>query len=90
MMIGLSATGASIAGIAYPIMLRQLFVRIGFGWAIRAFGFTIFALIAVGTVALKPRYVGRNHGPIFDLSPFRDPVYSLLVFGGAQLWHRRR
>jgi len=82
-MIGLSATGASIAGIIYPIMLRQLFVRIGFPWAIRIFGFLIFALVGVGTLTLRPRYVGRNHGPLFDLTPFRDPVFCLLVFGGV-------
>lgn len=82
-MIGLSATGASVSGIIYPIMLRQLFVRVGFGWAIRIFAFLIFALIAVGTVCLKPRYLGRKHGRLLDLSPFRDTVFCLLVFGGA-------
>ena len=89
-MIGLSATGASISGIIYPIMLRQLFVRVGFGWAIRIFGFLIFVLIAIGTVCLKPRYVGRRHGRLFDLSPFRDTVFCLLVFGGALCLDERR
>jgi MFS family permease len=32
---GLQATGSSIGGIVYPIMMRALIPRVGFGWAMR-------------------------------------------------------
>lgn len=32
---GVFAAGASVGGAVFPVMLRQLFASVGFGWAVR-------------------------------------------------------
>ncbi|KAI5284480.1 hypothetical protein KEM55_001050, partial [Ascosphaera atra] len=36
---GVSVSGASLGGVIYPIMFRQLQPKVGFGWATRIIGF---------------------------------------------------
>lgn len=41
---GLQATGSSLGGIVYPIMLRALIPRLGFAWAMRVLGFVVLGV----------------------------------------------
>ncbi|RAH43190.1 MFS general substrate transporter, partial [Aspergillus brunneoviolaceus CBS 621.78] len=39
LVIGIAASGSSIGGVIYPILIRELLGRLGFGWTIRVAGF---------------------------------------------------
>ncbi|KAK5988390.1 MFS-type transporter dbaD [Cladobotryum mycophilum] len=80
---GIAATGSSLAGIVYPIMMRRLFVSIGFPWAVRALSFLMMGclLMCCTIVRLRPRSPPRSGGPRIQLKTFRDRPF--LFFTGA-------
>lgn len=55
--IGLATTGNSAGGMVYPIMVQQLFPKIGFAWTVRVLGFLNLALLLVVLAFMRPRYV---------------------------------
>ena len=64
---GIAASGSSFGGIIYPIVLRQLYPRIGFPWATR-----------VDLAAFKePPYTLFCIGMFFGFVGFYSPVYYL-------------
>lgn len=78
----LTDTGA--AGILYPIMLRRLFITIGFPWAVRIMGFIIMACLAVCCAVMRLRPRPRRVGALINLGHFRDPGYMVFVAGTWQ------
>ena len=44
-----------MGGVVFPIMLSQLFGRIGFAWAVRAMALVLFVLQAVSIPFVKER-----------------------------------
>lgn len=58
--IGISSIGGSVGGVAIPLMLRSLYDKVGFVWAIRVLAFLCLALNILGTLLIKER--------------FRDPI----------------
>ncbi|PYH48538.1 MFS general substrate transporter [Aspergillus saccharolyticus JOP 1030-1] len=58
---GIAATGSSLAGIVYSIMLRRLIVSIGFPWAVRALAFTMLAgsVLCAAVMRLRPGHAKR-------------------------------
>lgn len=53
--IGIAQTGGSIGGIFFPILLRYLYDKYGFTWAMRIFAFFNLGVTLVGTVLTKDR-----------------------------------
>ncbi|CAH6718765.1 probable transporter Mch4p [[Candida] jaroonii] len=53
--IGLSSVGGSIGGMVIPLMLRSLYAKVGFIWAIRILAFFCAALNIMATVLVKER-----------------------------------
>lgn len=47
--LGVLATGSSIGGVVYPIMLNRLFTQIGFAWTVRAGKFSLTSRLASGS-----------------------------------------
>jgi MFS family permease len=76
---GLASTGASVAGIAYTLAMRSLFLSVGFSWAVRIFALVILVTnaIAFGVMKLQLQY-GAN-GSKFGLHHFKDLPYSAFV-----------
>ncbi|KAF5337652.1 hypothetical protein D9758_013010 [Tetrapyrgos nigripes] len=65
--IGVIATGASVGGVIYPIILQQLIPKIGFGWAVRVMAFVVLGCLSVSCVTIKTRLLptsllGRGAG----------------------------
>ncbi|KII88757.1 hypothetical protein PLICRDRAFT_176302 [Plicaturopsis crispa FD-325 SS-3] len=80
---GLLASGSSLGGIVFPIMLNNMIANpnIGFEWAVRATGFLVLALLIGANLLLKTRLPPHKVGPIIDFSVFKDVNYSIFVVG---------
>ncbi|KAL8280124.1 hypothetical protein RQP46_007454 [Phenoliferia psychrophenolica] len=81
--LGVLATGSSVGGVVYPILLNKLLNngRTGFGWAVRAAGFLTLGMLLIGCIAINTRLPPRKRGRWIDFSHFRDPLFSFFVAG---------
>jgi MFS family permease len=79
--IGIVTTGNSVGGIVYPVVIRQLLGKVGFGWAVRVLGFVNVVALCTVFVFMRPRLPPRKSGPLFDPDTFRDVPYLLHVVG---------
>ncbi|KAI5305548.1 hypothetical protein KEM55_008945, partial [Ascosphaera atra] len=57
---GVSVSGASLGGVIYPIMFRQLQPKVGFGWATRIIGFVLLATNAFALSVMRNRDTTRK------------------------------
>ncbi|KZT20190.1 MFS general substrate transporter [Neolentinus lepideus HHB14362 ss-1] len=88
--IGIVASGSSLGGVIYPIMLQELIPLIGFGWAVRVAAFTMMLCLVVSCLTLRTRLPlrGRVHiSDMVDLEGFKDPRYALLGAGAFLLFY---
>ncbi|KAI9695393.1 MAG: hypothetical protein M1820_008648 [Bogoriella megaspora] len=82
--IGIVSSGTGVGGVIYPIMFRQLQVRIGFPWTVRAIAFVIlgtyfFSYLILPYPPPKVPMVRR----MVDRSVFTDwPFLSAMLGGG--------
>lgn len=53
--VGCSLVGSGFGGIIIPIILQQLFKKVGFGWAIRILGFISLMVIFCGLLLIDDR-----------------------------------
>ena len=65
---GIAASGSSIGGVIFPVMVDRLIPRAGFGWAMRAVAFVILLGAAISAVTI---HSNRAHNP----SPFNVRAY---------------
>jgi MFS family permease len=79
--IGIMATGSSLGGVVYPIMVRQLIQKIGFPWATRIIAFTILGLSMIPCVLLKSRLPPRKSGALIDYPSLRERTFILYTIG---------
>ncbi|KAI9816983.1 MAG: hypothetical protein M1832_004967 [Thelocarpon impressellum] len=79
---GIAATGGSLGGIVFPLMLESLIPKIGFAWATRVLGF-IFLLLTVIANALIRSRLPPNSRVSFrpDFKIFRDSSFVLTTLG---------
>ena len=77
--VAIMASGSATGGLVYPTIARQLMPRIGFPWTVRIMGFIMLAVGSLYCSLLKPRLPPRKSGPVFELSAFREPPYSLYL-----------
>jgi MFS family permease len=76
---GLASTGASVAGIAYTLAMRSLFLSVGFSWSTRIFALVIFVTNAVAFGMMKLQRQHGAKGSKFGLHHFKDLPYSAFV-----------
>ncbi|PCH01973.1 Major facilitator superfamily domain, general substrate transporter [Penicillium occitanis (nom. inval.)] len=77
--MGWTATGSSIGGIIYPIVVRRLIVQVGFPWAVRAMGFIVLGTLAISISLLRPRLPPKKLGPLLDLQALKDLPYFFFL-----------
>lgn len=79
--LGIVASGSSIGGIVWPIVLDRLIHHgPGFGWALRICGFIILGILALVLPLIKKRLPrAANKDSFLDLSAFRNRGYTLLL-----------
>lgn len=86
MAFGIMATGSSIGGVIFPIMVTRLIKEINFGWAMRISSFLILGLLALASLTIKPRLPPHPH-PVTRaefIAPFKE-IPSLGLTAGAFL-----
>ncbi|KIW03254.1 uncharacterized protein PV09_05475 [Verruconis gallopava] len=81
MALGIATTGNSAGGMIYPVIVRQLLPKIGFGWTVRVLGLLNFVTLAFCVVFMKPRLPPRKSGPIVEWTAVKDVPYVLFVVG---------
>ncbi|KDQ50160.1 hypothetical protein JAAARDRAFT_591154 [Jaapia argillacea MUCL 33604] len=52
---GIAATGGSIGGIVFPLLIQHTAPKMGFGWSLRIVGFVMVALCAGGILLVRGR-----------------------------------
>jgi MFS family permease len=81
MAIGIVTTGNAAGGVIYPVVVRQLLDRVGFGWTVRVLGFINVVSLAVVIAFMRPRLPPRKSGSLIDRDSLRDIPYILFVLG---------
>ncbi|KAL6708783.1 hypothetical protein ACN47E_002479 [Coniothyrium glycines] len=81
MALGIVTSGNSAGGIIYPIVVRQLLPKIGFGWTVRVLAFINVASLALVLAFMKPRLPPRKSGPLVEREALKDVPYILHVLG---------
>lgn len=79
--LSIMAAGSATGGLVYPTIIRQLLPIIGFAWTVRVMGFIMLGVGSCYAYLLKPRLPPRKSAPLFELSAFREPPYSLFIIG---------
>jgi MFS family permease len=88
--IGLAASGASVGGVTYPLLMRQLLPRVGYAWTLRAAALLMGAVGAATAAFLRPRVgpaAGRRRrrggprAPLVEWGAFRETPYALFCAG---------
>ncbi|KAF2707188.1 MFS general substrate transporter [Pleomassaria siparia CBS 279.74] len=81
MAIGIVTSGNSLGGIIYPLVVREMLPKVGFGWTVRVLGFINVVALVVVIAFMKPRLPPRNSGPLVDWDALKDRPYVLQVLG---------
>ncbi|KAK7448846.1 hypothetical protein VKT23_013575 [Stygiomarasmius scandens] len=89
--IGVMASGSSVGGAIYPIVLQRLIPKVGFPWAVRVMAFITMGCLAVSCVTIKTRLkpkVRRSwREGLVDLSGFKEPTFCLACFATFILFY---
>ncbi|KAJ5937938.1 monocarboxylate transporter [Penicillium verhagenii] len=80
---GILATGSSLGGVIFPIMVSRLINEIGYGWAMRVAAFLIMILLVTTALTVRSRVPPKPRAMDRDtlLRPFREVKMVLLVLG---------
>lgn len=78
---GIAASGSSLGGIIYPIVLFKLIDEIGFPWSVRVIGFICLATLIPPVLLLRQRVKPPRVRAIFDTTAFTDGGWLLFTFG---------
>ncbi|SMN19048.1 similar to Saccharomyces cerevisiae YOR306C MCH5 Plasma membrane riboflavin transporter [Maudiozyma saulgeensis] len=79
--ITLAASGGSIGGVIFPIIIKRLIPKIGFGWTCRVIGLICFVTLFVPIMIMKQRTIPETHRKILQLSSFKELPYLFLTIG---------
>lgn len=75
----IATTGGSIGGIVFPIMLKSLYFKVGFPWALRVLGLVCLSCFTISLIFTKERMKSKREGDKLTIRTFlRD--YVLNVF----------
>jgi hypothetical protein len=62
-------------------MMRELFRKVGYGWAVRILAFVMLAGLLTSLAVLKPHTNVKKHVPLFKASFLKDVPYTLFIIG---------
>ena len=79
--LGIVASGSSLGGVIFPIMIQRLLPQIGFGWTMRVAAFMILGMLIVAnlTVTSRLQHTPRRFNPLNLIKPLREPAFLLLL-----------
>lgn len=70
--LGVTASGSSLGGVIFPIMVSNLIPKVGFPWAMRICAFLILGMLGISNVTLKSRL--KHTKKPFDIMNFVRPL----------------
>lgn len=77
---GVMASGSSLGGVIFPIMVTRLIARIDFAWTMRVCAFMILGMLTISNLTVKSRLSPRPRK--LDLMeffrPLREPAFALI------------
>ncbi|KKA27925.1 hypothetical protein TD95_003809 [Thielaviopsis punctulata] len=77
---GIAATGGSVGGTVFPLMLEHLIPKIGFAWSLRALGFIMLGLSIFAYLLIRSRLPPLPNSNIRpDPKIFKQIPFSLLA-----------
>ncbi|KAL4963503.1 major facilitator superfamily protein [Aspergillus stella-maris] len=79
--IGIAASGSSVGGVIYPILIRHLQSQIGFPWSVRIAGFLSLFGLSISSLVLRPRILPPTRRNLVDWSALSEPPYALFNAG---------
>jgi len=78
---GIAASGSSLGGVLYPIILHKLHPQIGFPWAVRVIGFIALATLLVPNLCMKVRVLPAERRKMIDTTAFKSLPFMLFCIG---------
>ncbi|CAF9913156.1 MAG: hypothetical protein HETSPECPRED_001344 [Heterodermia speciosa] len=79
---GIAATGGSVGGIVFPLMLQALFPRIGFRYTTLLMAIIVFFLLLLANILIRSRLPPRQGGSVLpDFRIFKDMVFTFTTLG---------
>lgn len=81
--MGIMATGSSVGGVIFPIMISRMIKRNGYPWALRAAAFLILGLqiIACFTVRQRKKPAPKEFSAKRLAAPFKEFPFAILLLG---------
>ncbi|CAG8929644.1 unnamed protein product [Penicillium salamii] len=79
--VGIAASGSSIGGVVYPIMIHLLQNEVGFAWSVRIAGFVALFGLAISCLVLRVRTLPATRRKLVDWQAFREAPYALFNVG---------
>lgn len=79
---GAVASGSSLGGVIFPIMIRELLPIHGFAWTFRITGFFILGMLVIANLTIRSRLPPRGPQPFSPdmfTKHFKERTYTLLV-----------
>jgi MFS family permease len=86
--LGITASGSSLGGVVFPIMVDRLIPQVGFGWTMRICAFLILGLGTIACLTVVSRIPPRPK-PVKAMDffrPFTEPTFAILAFGTFLTW----
>jgi MFS family permease len=78
---GIAASGSSLGGVIYPIVLNKLYTQIGFGWTVRVIGFIALATLIIPNLVMRVRVLPPARRKMIDPAAFKHPAYMVFCIG---------
>lgn len=79
---GLAAAGGSLGGVIFPLMLQNLFPKVGWGWATRIQGFVFLVLLLMTNLLVRSRLPPKANATVLpDFRIFRKTDFALVTAG---------
>ncbi|KAG2349996.1 MFS general substrate transporter [Suillus weaverae] len=84
--LSITAVGAALGSIVFPVAAQNLIPSIGFRWTVRVFGLILVATMGTANIFLKRQLPPVNvRGGLFNLKAFRNKTYSTYCVSGIMI-----
>jgi hypothetical protein len=70
---------ATVAGVVYPLMMRELFEKVGFAWAVRILAFVMLGGLSVSLTILRPHTNARKERALLKSGLLCDAPYTIFI-----------
>lgn len=77
---GVMASGSSLGGVIFPIMVTKLIPKIGFPWTMRSVAFTILGMLIIANLTVKSRLTPKpkKFDALDFVRPLKEPAFALM------------